>query len=105
MTIWEPAAGADFDWSPMTGTVGSAVYFTATLAAGTGDLVYTWDFGDGMGDVGMEVSHAFATADDFDVELTVSNACAAPTAMHTVTVVEVTPAMGRYYLPIIVKNY
>jgi PKD repeat protein len=87
---------------PETPLVGESVSFAATEPLmGTPPFTYTWDFGDGFGDVGQAVNHAYGAADDYEVTLMVENACGEASIAETVTV-----EMGMHYiyLPIVVKN-
>ena len=102
LTVLEPVYGAAFTWSPLGVVAGTPVDLTATVGGGTPPLTYTWDLGDGLGDVGMNVSHVYATAGTYEVELTVENACGVSIFTDTVTVEAGTMFV---YLPIVVKNY
>jgi PKD repeat protein len=97
-----PVDGLTFTWMPTEPTVDAAVYFTATEPlTGTSPFTYTWDFGDGFGDVGQTVNHAYGAADDYEVTLMVENACGEASIVETVTV-EV--GMHYYYLPMLYKD-
>jgi uncharacterized repeat protein (TIGR01451 family) len=95
--------GLAFTWTPETPLAGEPVDFSATEPlTGTPPFTYIWDFGDGFGDVGQDVSHAYSTADDYEVTLTVENACGEGTITDTLTV---ELGLNYIYLPIVVKDY
>ncbi len=103
-------SGVDFNWTPVTPTAGVASFFTATLAAGTAPLTYTWNFGHGADVVdGATISHTFpvtAANQTYTVSLTVANGCsAAPAVVKAVTVAGATPVLDKYvFLPIVIRN-
>ncbi len=66
---------ASFTYAPPAPGIGETVTFNGSVGTGTGDLVYTWDFGDGGVGTGMDVTHVYTDAGDFVVELTVTNDC------------------------------
>jgi len=81
-----PVTGADFDWAPMTPTVGQVVSFTGWVS-GTPPVTYTWDLGDGTLRTGEVVTHSYGQPGDYVVVLTATNcATATAAAAHTVTV-------------------
>lgn len=62
---------ADFDYHPENPEVGETVEFESESS---GDIEeWTWDFGDGETASGQNVEHEFDEADDYPVELTVSD--------------------------------
>jgi PKD repeat protein len=78
------ALSADFDFVPQNPLVGEIVTFTdRSLGSPT---EWTWDFGDGGGSAEQSPTHAFETAGDFIVSLTVSNDGGSDTAQNTVSV-------------------
>ncbi len=98
-----PVDGVDFNWMPEMPVVGEMVSFVASEPlVGTPPFTYTWDFGDGFGDIGMEVSHVYDTAGDYEVVLTVENDCGEASATHMVTVEAATQYI---YLPLILRNH
>jgi len=60
----------DFAFSPAAPAVGEAVQFTAS--AGSPGAAFAWDFGDGASTDGATASHAFASAGEHLVTLTVT---------------------------------
>ena len=63
---------ASFSSSPANPTVGQAVTFDASASTDDhGIVAYAWTFGDGGQGQGSVVTHAYATAGDFQVQLTV----------------------------------
>jgi PKD repeat protein len=98
----EAVDGLAFTWMPETPLVGESVFFVASEPlTGTPPFTYTWDFGDGSGDVGQTANHAYGAADDYEVTLMVENACGEASIVETVTV---EAGMHYVYLPIVVKN-
>jgi PKD repeat protein len=86
--LCEPVAGIGFTWMPPEPTVDATVYFSATEPmTGTQPFTYTWDFGDGMNEQGMYVTHVYTAAGDYDVTLMVENACGEDLVTDTVMVV------------------
>jgi uncharacterized repeat protein (TIGR01451 family) len=100
----EPVHHADFDWVPVTPSVGEQVVFTgwtedkwfnsgdlnyASLGrAPTPPITYTWTLGDGTAAEGVVVTHTYAAAGDYLVSMTATNACGSEVASRTLTVVE-----------------
>ncbi len=98
-----PVDGLAFTWSPVMPIVGETVSFVASEPlVGTPPFVYTWDFGDGFGDIGMEVSHVYSTAGDYEVVLTVDNDCGQASLTHTVSV---EPELQYIFLPLVLKDH
>jgi len=65
-----------FTFSPQSPAVNDPVFFNAsTSTAGAGHTIssYRWTFGDGASGSGQTVSHAFATAGDYKVQLTITD--------------------------------
>ena len=93
-----------FAFAPLRPLVGETVWFTGTVAAGSGPLTYTWAWGDGMaGGLGATLSHAFpltTTTRTYTVSLSVSNACSGPDVVAQA--VTVTPR--RVYLPVVLRQ-
>lgn len=80
---------ASFFASPSVGYVGIAISFNGTTSYDPdGDpLTYEWNFGDGYGAAGpSHLSHTYAHAGDFTVQLTVSDGLASDTTMRRMTV-------------------
>jgi len=78
---------AGFTSPPSTQAVGENVTFNGLRSQGVVGT-YGWDFGDGTRATGKSVSHAYDTAGEYTVELTVSGPAGTDTATETVTVVE-----------------
>lgn len=85
VTGCNPVRDPDFDWVPLTPTVGVEVTFTGT-AGGTPPLTYTWGLGDGTGAAGSSITHTYTTAGLYRVAMTVTNGCGWGTVAHTLTV-------------------
>jgi len=66
---------ACFSIDPPWGMAGDEFFFDATCSSDVDGYVasYTWNFGDGSGDSGANVSHVYETAGIFDVTLTVTD--------------------------------
>ncbi|HHH40574.1 MAG TPA: PKD domain-containing protein [Chloroflexi bacterium] len=79
-------SGADFTWSPSQPQTGQTVHFTATVAAGSSPMTYTWAFGDGGAGQGPAVVHTYVHSGTYAVRLTVANPCGQTVAEHPVTV-------------------
>jgi PKD repeat protein len=73
LTVFQPLA-ADFSATPLAGTQPLTVTF-ADLTTGTpGPNAWQWDFGDGITSALQNPSHVYATAGDYTVTLTATNA-------------------------------
>jgi PKD repeat protein len=82
----EPVQEADFDWIPVTPTVGQVVTFTG-VASGTSPITYTWRLEVGSWEEGQVVTHTYAQPGVYPVVMTATNcATATVTAVHTITV-------------------
>jgi spore coat protein H len=69
----EPLGSAAFTISNVTPVPNETVLFSAAYSiSGGGGNRYEWDFGDGVNARGVQVVHAFTTANDFKVTLTVT---------------------------------
>ena len=69
-----PMITSPISFSPSNPTVGEVVTFNAAaLDLGNETLTYQWDFGDGSIGAGGSVSHSFANAGTYVIQLTVSN--------------------------------
>lgn len=79
-------AGADFTWTPPTPLAGKVVTFTGGVVTGTPPLTYTWAFGDGGAAEGAVVSHTYGLGGDYQVILSVTNACGWETVSRTVPI-------------------
>jgi PKD repeat protein len=76
---------------PTTGTVGTAVSFTATATGGTSPYTFAWNFGDSTTGTGATASHTYATAGTFTVTVTVTDANAKnATSTQTIIISTVT---------------
>lgn len=63
---------AGFTVSNTTVNVNDNVKFSASPGCGKNDT-YQWDYGDGNGGTGMDVTHAYTTAGTYTVKLTVGD--------------------------------
>lgn len=70
------APTASFVFSPATVNAGATVFFNASnssAAAGRTIVSYEWNFGDGSTGTGVTTSHVFASANSYNVTLTVTD--------------------------------
>ncbi len=68
--------------------LGNTTYLTASVVAGS-NVIYAWDFGDGMPGSGEVVTHTFSSVGSYTATVTASNSISLASA---VTLVTVTPA-------------
>lgn len=76
LTVSSGAPTATISVSPTDPVSGQAVSFRAINPTTTGGATitsYEWDFGDGSSASGQSVSHAYATANSFQVRLTITD--------------------------------
>lgn len=83
--------------------------FTGFVNAGSGALVFDWDFGDGASATGQVVYHTYTNANTFPITLTVSGPACPTTRSDRVTInLDVGPGQSieseLVYLPIIIKS-
>jgi PKD repeat protein len=83
--------------------------FTGFVNAGSGALVFDWDFGDGTSATGQVVYHTYTNANTFPITLTVSGPACPTTRSDRVTInLDVAPGQSieneLVYLPIIIKS-
>ncbi|WP_195156045.1 PKD domain-containing protein, partial [Halococcus agarilyticus] len=68
----DPAAA--FEYTPQDPAAGDDVSFDASGSSDDGSIAsYAWDFGDGASAAGANPTHAFESAGDYDVALTVTD--------------------------------
>jgi uncharacterized repeat protein (TIGR01451 family) len=97
-----PASGASFEFAPQAPFIGTTVVLTGSVLEGSEPLVYTWDFGDGSGDVGQNVSHSYGSAMTYTVVMTATNDCGADSTSRQVVVSQ---AAYDIYLPVVMRNH
>jgi len=69
-----PPENVDFTYSPLDPDSGSIVFLNGTATDDQSDtLYYTWDFGDGLGGVGQQVTHQFTLGIPATVTLSVDD--------------------------------
>lgn len=74
-------------YGPLRTAVGQSADYRLRLAPGFAwPIQYSWDFGDGTGAVGNNVTHAFERPGNYDVEVIARNRISADTARFTVNV-------------------
>src|SRR5207244_4060469 len=90
-----------FTVAPTTGTVGTAVSFTASASGGTTPYSFSWSFGDGTAKVAGGAtnpntqSHTYATKGTFTVKVNVTDANGAKqTASSVITISPLTLAVA-----------
>ncbi len=83
--------GPGFTWTPTSPEEGETVNFAGSVAGGTPPLTWSWNYGDGGTGNGQNVTHAYATAGNYQANLTISNACGQAEVSHTITVTEPPP--------------
>jgi PKD repeat protein len=82
-------AAATFTFSPAAPGVGETVFFNAsTSTAGTAHTIasYGWTFGDGGSGTGVTVTHAYSTAGNYSIQLTITNEAGQSTVSAVQTV-------------------
>ncbi len=79
---------------PYTGAVGQAIAFNATATAPPADVVYTWDFGDGVTASGKQVAHAYNTTGTFNVTLAATSATTGQVGIDKTTATIGVPSQG-----------
>jgi PKD repeat protein len=87
---WSPAGctpvrDVEFDWTPLTPTVGAEVSFTGS-AAGTTPIIFTWEWGDGYTATGPTAQHVYAFAGTYTATLRATNPCGTAVQQHTLSV-------------------
>jgi len=104
----DAVTGVEFDWTPLTATVGAAVTLTAALeGTPTPPVEYSWAFGDGGAAVttGTVVTHVYTATGVYTVTLTAANACGQAGATHLLTVEDITPpTQWRIFLPLVTRH-
>jgi PKD repeat protein len=80
------APAASFEWSPAQPAVDQEIEFTDTSSGGP--TTWAWDFGDSATSSERNPRHSYASAGDYTVSLTVSNAQGSDEVSQVVTVTE-----------------
>ena len=114
-----------FTYSPENPLVAEAIIFNASLSTPNGGTItnYYWNFGDGTNDTGAIVAHAYTTAGNYNVSLTITNSeelsdtenksiivQTTPVNIHDVSIISVTPSATEVNLgqtvniTVVVKN-
>jgi PKD repeat protein len=98
---------AFFFFSPENPLAGDTITFNASLSTPNGGTItnYHWDFGDGTNETGVIVAHAYTTAGNYTVSLTITDSeglsdtenksvivQATPVFTHDVSILSVTPS-------------
>lgn len=103
--IWPEAATISFQ--PQNNLVaGAPVTFTGFIAAGSGPIIFKWDFGDGQTGTGQLVYHTYAQIQPYNVTLTVSSSpCPVTRSTITTTILTVANQFAlSTFLPVIIKK-
>jgi PKD repeat protein len=85
---------AEFSFSPITATAGSAVSFNGAASSDPDGSIasFSWSFGDGASASGVAPEHAFSSPGTYPVTLTVTDSAGRhATSTHAVTVGEAPP--------------
>lgn len=86
---------------------GEKLEFSGTVLRGTGQLTYTWDFGDGTTRQGQRVQHTFTNNGSYLVRMGVTSV-PCPEEPRTVTAsvqIRVGTGASDVYLPLVYRNY
>ncbi|MBN1953798.1 MAG: S8 family serine peptidase [Anaerolineae bacterium] len=94
-----PVSGTAFVYEPAMPYAGDPVTFTASVVEGDAPT-FSWDFGDGLGGVGITVTHVFTPAGAYTVTLTAENACGTERVSDVIAVSKY-GAVRTVYLPLI----
>ncbi len=81
--------------------LGQSTTLTATITAGT-NVAYTWAFGDGAAGSGAVISHTYPAVGVYTATVTATNSLGQQSAT---TVVTITPARIRIFLPLVLRNH
>ncbi len=68
--------------------LGDTTFLTVTISGGS-NVTYTWVFGDGAGDTGAEVSHAYAAPGQYTAVVTATNSAGQQSTSTLVQIVDV----------------
>jgi len=103
-TIQAPTMTASFIQSAAEVRVGDNVVFTSTSTTNGAAIVsWLWDFGDGETDSGEIVTYAYDEAGEYDVELTVQDACGNSDTITMTNAVAVEEADYYIFIPFLNK--
>jgi len=91
-----PISGISADNDSPT-VLGDITQLTASIASGS-DVEYVWDFGDGASGFGALVAHLYPTTGTYTATVSAANAVSQDTAA---TVIQIIPATGQIYLPLV----
>jgi subtilisin family serine protease/subtilisin-like proprotein convertase family protein len=82
--------------------LGYTTTMTAEIAMGT-NVTYTWDFGDGIGDIGMVVTHVYSNTGVYTATVTAANGVGIQVASTPVTIFVIPPVERYIFLPLITR--
>lgn len=103
-TLAAPTLVAAFE--PATASIlpGESVTFTSlSTTNGTPIVSWTWDFGDGATGTGAAPTHTYTTPGEYDVTLTVTDACGFTNTLTLPNAVTVIQTTFELYLPLTFK--
>ncbi|MFN2187965.1 MAG: PKD domain-containing protein, partial [Candidatus Promineifilaceae bacterium] len=104
-TIQSPTIVAGFILSSDNVVTGETVTFTSTSTTDGGPFVsWTWDFGDGITDTGEVVSHIYTEAGEYDVTLTVMDACGNTESITVLNAIIVEEAEVKTFIPLLMHG-
>src|SRR2546426_241454 len=66
-----PNLAASINYTPSSPVAGQSISFSGSATGGTSPYTYSWTFGDGGTATGPSVTHAYATAGSYTIQLTV----------------------------------
>ncbi|GIV84418.1 MAG: hypothetical protein KatS3mg052_1425 [Candidatus Roseilinea sp.] len=91
-----------FSWTPYNPAPGQSTQFMAIIGGGSGQITYTWDFGNGQTRVGQVVQMSFTLSNTYQVRLSVTGT-PCPQTRESITMSAVPVGSGvppyRIYLP------
>jgi PKD repeat protein len=90
-------SGTVLAWAPEAPEASQAVTLTAA-ASGTQPITFTWDFGDGGGGEGAQVTHTYGVSATYTLVLTAANPCGQEVVAESLAVVSAcTPVSGAAF--------
>jgi hypothetical protein len=78
LTACETVSEVSFTASPSVSPIGEQIAFSASIGGGVAPVSFSWDFGDGSGGSGEQVTHTYTAPGVHVVTLTADNSCLLP---------------------------